>query len=394
MFANIAGKNRKSDNRISNIYPDDDYICGKYANMKLKTPTLLLDKQKCLANFHRMKAKAEKHGLIFRPHFKTHQSIQVGRWFRELRINKITVSSVTMARYFAGDGWDDITIAFPVNPAEVEDIRELADRARINVLVENREGIDFLKNGPDHALGVFIKIDAGYQRTGVDADDHETILSLIGQIQKQPGVSFKGFIVHNGHTYHASGPAEIAEIHEQALQKISGLRSAMEAQQIEAVYSFGDTPAISQTEQFDNINEIRPGNFVFYDVMQENLGACRFEDIAVALACPVVAKHVSRHEIVVYGGAVHLSKDSIVDRKGQSIYGRIVNLTNNGWGDPVENTYVKSLSQEHGIIKASAAFFQHINIGDFIGILPVHSCLTVSAMPDMITLDGEKLSNV
>ena len=364
----------------------------KPENLNLKIPTLLLDKRKCLANIHRMKAKSDRHGLIFRPHFKTHQSVEVGRWFRELGVDKITVSSVTMARYFAGDGWGDITIAFPVNLAEVEDIRALAAKCRINVLVENQEGIDFMKNGSGPTMGVFIKIDTGYHRTGVDADEHETILHLVKSIQEVPELSFLGFIVHNGHTYHAASSTEIRKIHRQSLGKIAGLKIFMAEHGIGAIYSLGDTPAISQVDDFTNIDEIRPGNFVFYDVMQENLGACRFDDIAVALACPVVAKHASRNEIVVYGGAVHLSKDFIPDQNGQSIYGRVVNLTNKGWGEPVKNTYVRSLSQEHGIIKASADFFNQANIGDFIGILPVHSCLTVSAMRSMVSLNDDMIS--
>ena len=47
-----------------------------------------------------MARKAKDNGLIFRPHFKTHQSIEIGEWFRESGVNKITVSSLTMANYF------------------------------------------------------------------------------------------------------------------------------------------------------------------------------------------------------------------------------------------------------------------------------------------------------
>ena len=59
--------------------------------MELKKPTLFLDEQKCLANIRRMKEKADRHNLVFRPHFKTHQSAGVGEWFRDLGVDKITV---------------------------------------------------------------------------------------------------------------------------------------------------------------------------------------------------------------------------------------------------------------------------------------------------------------
>ena len=63
---------------------------------------------------------------------------------------------------------------------------------------------------------------------------------------------------------------------------------------LKTIFSIGDTPAMSVVDNFDVIDEIRPGNFVFYDVMQQNIGFCYFEDIAVALAVQVVAKHPER----------------------------------------------------------------------------------------------------
>lgn len=46
--------------------------------MIFPTPTLLLDENKCRANIAMMAAKASSHRLIFRPHFKTHQSLALG----------------------------------------------------------------------------------------------------------------------------------------------------------------------------------------------------------------------------------------------------------------------------------------------------------------------------
>ena len=44
--------------------------------------------------------KAKENNLIFRPHFKTHQSEDIANWFRQFGIKKCTVSSVSMAEYF------------------------------------------------------------------------------------------------------------------------------------------------------------------------------------------------------------------------------------------------------------------------------------------------------
>lgn len=79
-----------------------------------------------------------------RPHFKTHQSKTVGHWFREVGIDRITVSSAGMAGYFAADGWQDITIAFPVNVREMETIVDLSSKVDLGLLVVDAWPIDIL----------------------------------------------------------------------------------------------------------------------------------------------------------------------------------------------------------------------------------------------------------
>ena len=112
--------------------------------MKISKPTLLLDLQKCKNNIQRMVEKAKKNNLIFRPHFKTHQSIQIGEIFKEFGIDEITVSSVEMAQYFADAGWNNITIAFPFNPLEITEIEKLANKIKLNILISSSDSAEKL----------------------------------------------------------------------------------------------------------------------------------------------------------------------------------------------------------------------------------------------------------
>jgi D-serine deaminase-like pyridoxal phosphate-dependent protein len=154
--------------------------------------------------------------------------------------------------------------------------------------------------------------------------------------------------------------------------------------------SIGDTPSCSVVDDLSEVDEIRPGNFVFYDIMQLQLGAGREEDIAVAVACPVVAKHPERWQLVIYGGAVHHSKDFIIDND-KSIFGYVARLAGDGWGPRLPGVYVSGLSQEHGIITADDETIGQVHIGDVLVILPVHSCLTVDLLREYVTLEGEVL---
>ncbi len=352
-------------------------------------PTLVLNKEVCVRNIERMAKKAIDHKMRFRPHFKTHQSAKIGEWFRNFGIDAITVSSVQMAEYFAANGWTDITIAFPINILEINNINRLAGKIKLHVLVENNESVEFLAKKAIQPLGVWIKIDTSYNRTGVDDSDKILISSIINNISKVEKLRFKGFLTHTGNTYSASSTDEIFSRHFDALLKLKSLKQQYISAYPEVEISMGDTPAATLCTTFNGVDEIRPGNFVFYDLMQQNLGVCSFDDIAVRMVCPVVAKHLLRNEVVIHGGAVHFSREEIINIDGKSMFGRVI-IYKNGKKimlDPMN--YLSKLSQEHGILKVAQKQFKNFNVGDLVEIIPVHSCLTANLMGHFRTTDGE-----
>ena len=357
--------------------------------MDIVRPTLLLDKDVCLRNISLMADKARAKNLIFRPHFKTHQSAVIGEWFRQFGVTAITVSSVRMAEYFAAHGWNDITIAVPVNILELNLINALAKQIKLNLLIENIESIVMLDKIIKHKVGIFIEIDTGHNRTGVNASKYVEINAMLDVIRGNRKFKFKGFLSHTGHTYLAQSRHDIYNRHFDAVLKMKSLKNFFQEEFPDLILSLGDTPSSSLCENFSGIDEIRPGNFVFYDLMQYKLGACNFEDIAVRLICPVIGKHGSRSEVVIYGGAVHISKDSIINIDGKRLYGQIVV---NHQGEKIlldERNYLYKLSQEHGVIRTTIQGFNYFNVGDLIEIIPAHSCLTANLMGSYLTTDGE-----
>ncbi len=358
----------------------------------ITTPTLLLDEKKCKENIHRMAAKAKRANVAFRPHFKTHQSLEIGRWFKDVGVRKITVSSVYMATYFAQE-WNDITIAFPVNIREMNAINELAKRITLNLLVENETGLQALSEQLTASVNLFLKIDVGTHRTGIQPDRTDFIEKLLDIIQADPKLTFKGFLGHSGHTYQCRNTGDIQRVHHNSLEIMKALKDKYKPMYPGVITSIGDTPGCSVANYFTGIDEIRPGNFVFYDVMQLQIGSCAVSQISVAMACPIVAIHHERSEIVVYGGGVHFSKDRMEDQ-GKTIFGRVVKKTESGWGDIIPHMYVKSLSQEHGIISVPEELINSYVIGDYLILLPVHSCMTVNLMKNYLTTDGRCISKL
>ncbi len=352
----------------------------------LVRPTLLIQEKRARLNIQHMNRKAQRSGVTFRPHFKTHQSAQIGEWFREVGVEKITVSSLTMAEYFARHGWKDITVAFPVNIREHQLIQKLARQIRLNVLVESEETINFLKTNIKSELEIWMKVDVGYHRTGISWDDGNTLIKLAERIRKTHH-RLGGLLTHAGHSYHARGNLQLIEIYNDSVKKLSHARDVLASAGISPLkISYGDTPTCSVVDQFVGVDEIRPGNFVFYDVMQLQIGSCSENDIACAVVCPIAAKHPERKELLIYGGAIHLSKEFILDEKGRKIFGYLAPWDGTSWGPIIPSCWVSALSQEHGIIHARSDLIQNIKVGDLLAILPVHSCLAMDLMGDFIII--------
>jgi len=359
---------------------------------QIKIPTLLLDENRARKNIKCMAEKAHKQGVRFRPHFKTHQSAQIAEWFRYEGVSAITVSSVSMAGYFAKNGWKDITIAFPLNWCEMDEINRLADHFHVELLVESMESAQFLQEKLRLLCDVWVKIDVGLRRAGIWWQDREKIEELEARILQMDKLVLRGWLTHSGHSYHASSREEILKLYRESIDHLNEVNQWFIDKRHSAYeISVGDTPGCWLSEDLGQVDEIRPGNFVFFDAWQLKLGVCQEEDIAIAVACPVVAKHSDRNEIIIYGGAIHLSKEFIL-LDGIPCYGLVCLLEENKWTKPQAGCHVIKLSQEHGVIRLSKSIFDVVNVGDVVCVLPIHSCLAADTLSHYLTLTGEHIA--
>ena len=358
-------------------------------------PTLIIDPIRAKKNIAMMARKATGQNIRFRPHFKTHQSGEIGEWFAEEGVQQITVSSVTMAEYFADLGWQDILIAFPTNIRQIEAIYNLARKIeRLGLLVESVESLEFLGRRVASSVEIWIKVDTGNHRTGIPWDQLTEFEGILQAIKKFPQFNLRGILTHAGNTYQAASKDEIALIYQLSVTRMQAVRNQLARFWDKPLeISVGDTPGCSICADLGAVDEIRPGNFVFYDAEQLALGTCTADQIAVAVACPVVALHPQRNEVIIYGGAIHLSKD-FYEKDGIRIYGLPALPGSNGWEEPLKGGYVSRLSQEHGVVHLEDEDLNKISIGDLLFIIPAHSCLTVQALPQYFSTDGEIITTM
>jgi D-serine deaminase-like pyridoxal phosphate-dependent protein len=376
-----------------------------------------------LSNLERMVHKAKEAGAELIPHFKTHQSRDIAQIVSAFGVTKIATSSVKMAQYFAAEGaWTDITVAFPFNPLEIEAINELlvgcdtrtgGKKVDLTLLVTELSTVEMLSAKLAGNVRVMIELDAGQGRSGVPVEDRSTIKKLAHAIHKSNQLTLHGLYCHPGHTYQAESTDEIRGIWKDTKAKVTDLKAFLcrdlglkEGHGSALRIRMGDTPGCSvlESEALKGIDEIGPGNFIFYDLVMKHLGVCEEEDIAVAVACPIVSKKAHAKQLVLHGGAVHFSKDHLVlgsgdedeeegKQKAKKSFGELVLLNADGkegfhWSKAVPGAKLVSISQEHGILEVDEETLQGLDVGDVVGILPVHSCLTANLMKSYLTLQG------
>ncbi len=344
----------------------------------ISEPTLLVFKTTCQSNIRQIKRKADADGVILSPHFKTHQSATVADWFKAEGVDHCTVSSFTMAEKFARVGWRNILVAFPLNVRELFRLQQLCEENTVGIFVNSLETLSYLEGVSFSTKPeVWIEIDTGQQRSGISVGEVEKIQELAEAILNTSNLTLKGFYAHPGHSYHCRSVAEIQQVHDRAKSALIELKRRLSGV-FEASLCLGDTPGCSRADDFRGLDRVSCGNFVFYDLTQVAIGSCTIDQIAVAVACPIVDIHPERNQLIVYGGGVHFSKDRL-EENGRVIFGKEVRISEKGTMEQAAGVLV-SLSQEHGILQLPPHQTSHYRIGELVFIQPVHSCMTADLL--------------
>src|SRR5438067_78709 len=174
----------------------------------LQTPAFLVDRNIVEQNCARMREKARESGVAFRPHVKTHKTIEIARMQHGGALGPITVSTIAEAEFFADAGFKDITYAVPIAPEKIDRAAALARKIEtLNLLLDSDSALQALE-ARKQRFDVFLKVDCGYHRAGVDPDSDAGV-QLAKAIAGSPSVRFNGLLTHAGHSYDAKNVEEI-----------------------------------------------------------------------------------------------------------------------------------------------------------------------------------------
>ena len=353
----------------------------------LPTPSLLLDLDVLERNVGWMARRCAELGVALRPHLKTHKCVEIAERQRAAGARGVTVSTLSEAEVFAGHGFDDITWAFPLILGRLDQVAELGRRITLRVLVDSEEAVAALE-GLGEPLHVWLKIDCGYHRAGVDPDS-DLALELARRLDLSSHLTFDGVLTHSGHAYHVTGRRRLAAVAEQERSVMHGCAERLRGAgvRVDGV-SVGSTPAMRAVEHLEGVTEARPGNYVLFDGMQAALGSCGFADVAVSVLASVVSSQPGASHSVVDAGALALSKDPGIEAPGMDAAGRRgtgMGLVADGRGRLRPHVKLTGLSQEHGLLSV------RMPVGERVRILPNHSCLTVACFDEFQVVRGDRV---
>ena len=371
----------------------------------IPTPAVLVDMSRLAFNLEAMQDKATKEGVRLRPHTKTHKSIAMANRQRELGAHGLTVAKMGEAEMFAQAGFDDIRIAYALIGEEkyARALRLSESGCRISFCVDTMEGARaassfFASRGA--TVDVLIETDIGYGRCGVRWDQSEAA-GFGAEVDTLPGLNVVGILTHAGHAY--NGPKDESESLLAALQRVSdqerdrmldfadALRTAGVGAAVDGSLeiSVGSTPSISaftNTERHGfRVTEIRPGNYLYLDMTQANLGVAPLDRCSLTVLATVISRHDNAdgtQRFFLDSGKKVLTSDTAFRADG---YGQILSGTQPA--QPMDGTVINGLSEEHGWVRATSDV--DVSVGDRLRIVPNHSCVVVNTQAELYLVNGD-----
>uniref|UniRef100_A0A3P9KI79 D-serine dehydratase n=1 Tax=Oryzias latipes TaxID=8090 RepID=A0A3P9KI79_ORYLA len=342
----------------------------------LCTPALVVDLDKVKRNAQRMIERCQKMGVQLRPHMKTHKTLECADIMTAGSRRCIVVSTLAEAFFYAEHGFDDILYAYCLPFDKMEHCAALSEKLDLfQVLLDHPDALDQLKKRPlkDGRLWhVWLKLDCGNGRAGV-LHSEPGALQLAQAIAGTEGVELRGVYAHCGNTYTCKGLEQIQAVAQETTSFVLDFMEKLRAVGITCKASIGSTPSCSHpVKDMAKLDEVHPGNYVFYDVQQSIIGSCCLDDVAVRVLTRVIGHCPHRNQLLIDCGWSGIS----LDGAGKLSTGYAVIE-----GHP--NLKLLSMTQEHGRVEPISGLLDYSKypLGSLLTLIPYHSCATAMMHP-------------
>jgi D-serine deaminase-like pyridoxal phosphate-dependent protein len=295
----------------------------------------------------------------------------------------------------------------------------------INVIVDNVDAFqNFHQQTADARIGVYIKIDTGYHRAGIEVSSPK-YPELVKSVIEKVGRNFKGFYSHYGHSYGGSSEDDAAF---GLIAELKGLEEATAAVPKDfkgrLALTVGATPTATAAQNMlshspkagefkgllaklkENYDlELHAGVYPLLDLQQVATHArpptghspLAKEAIGSKLLVEVVSLYEEREkpEALISAGSLALGREPCKSYPGWGIVtGELGNKHNQVYDERGEKTgwIVGRVSQEHGILtwEGPKEQMQPLTIGEKLLVWPNHACVAGTGFGWYLVVDSEK----
>lgn len=389
----------------------------------IPTPSFVINKAKLTKNCETLRKnmkvleKKANINLKFRPHVKTHKTVEglLIQLNNGDESNSVLVSTLAEAEYILSDPRcnkvvKEICYTLPIaqNNFFMDRLIKISSQVKLILFIDHLDQLKYLQNcqlDESKQWNVFLKIDVGTQRAGVDHNNLTYIEELFKYIKAYEKVfDLYGIYAHAGHSYGCTNQESVNSVLLDELKFVVDVAKFVSEKEYfdkKLVLSIGGTPTIKAIEngEEDFIKlvssidkqkfelELHCGNYCMLDLQQASTSVSKVSDIACYVKSQIVSNYPSRNESLCNAGVLALTRETST-YKGHGTVFELEQFLNTTKGIEISEDHccIDRISQEHGIIKDKI-----MDIGEEIAIIPQHACIVAACHPFFVVTNDKNI---
>lgn len=349
----------------------------------LETPCVVINVDTAKKNIAAMQRAVDAYGCVLRPHIKTHKMPYFAKLQLQAGAGGISCAKVSEAEVMADAGIEDIFIAYPmVGAFRMRRAAELSKRIRRLILsVDSHTAADQLAAyaaGEQVCFEVRLEIDTGAGRTGAaikEAVELARHISTLEHLNLTGIYTFKSLVLQKVPTTdNLAAAQEEGRLMAETVQAIR--RAGISLQDVSA----GSTPTGKLVAATGNVNEVRPGTYIFNDYMMHLEKAAAYEEIAARIYVTVVS--VQDGYAVIDGGTKTFPMDITPETEPFHYPGYAV-------VEEYPQCRLQRMNEEHGMLTVPEG--TALKVGEVLTLLPIHICTAVNMQNEVYLFEDGSL---
>ena len=277
--------------------------------LDLETPVLLVDHERLDQNIRRMQRLASDAGVALRPHTKAHKCPDLAKIQLAEGASGICAQKLGEAEVMVKAGIKDIFITnHIVEATKIQRLVKLEEKATVKIAVDSMGNAETISKVASHErpVPVLVEMESGMRRCGLP---FSSAAKLAKRISNLNGVILDGIMTYEGQVYRITNSRQRSRVAKRAAERLVELAKRIRKEGIDVpTVSCGSTPSAATVTHVPGITEIQPGNYVFYDLNQVELGVAKLDNCALRVMASVISTPGS-NRVVVDAGTKAFSHD-------------------------------------------------------------------------------------